>query len=269
MLDNILFLTFYTGLLLLSRKKTGGALNYGTESKMEGGDEKAIYLIRESFDDSVCKRGIASAVSFQKEVFLLTSSSVVKEVKPNEKPKKLIAQRFSRRKFGAYQAEVSIYRTIDEFTFLKIDKECEFSNVDKGWSTSHRNFDVSAPSSETKALATSPFCESLRQQVKPVAFECNGNNTIIEVIPETPIERTSILGAPIFLETKTTYTMKGDKFKVIGVVGLSSEEKLCSYYLNHNILGEICLVCVHTHLVGLIFSKLKFLSAQPSVRCAA
>ncbi|XP_074616203.1 uncharacterized protein LOC141873692 isoform X4 [Acropora palmata] len=205
---------------------------------MEGGDEKAIYLIRESFDDSVCKRGIASAVSFQKEVFLLTSSSVVKEVKPNEKPKKLIAQRFSRRKFGAYQAEVSIYRTIDEFTFLKIDKECEFSNVDKGWSTSHRNFDVSAPSSETKALATSPFCESLRQQVKPVAFECNGNNTIIEVIPETPIERTSILGAPIFLETKTTYTMKGDKFKVIGVVGLSSEEKLCSYYLNHNILDH-------------------------------
>ncbi|XP_074620694.1 uncharacterized protein LOC141879324 isoform X3 [Acropora palmata] len=206
---------------------------------MEGGDEKAIYLIRESFDDSVCKRGMASAVSFQKEVFLLTSSSVVKEVKPNEKPKKLIAQRFSRRKFGAYQAEVSIYRTIDEFTFLKIDKECEFSNVDKGWSTSHRNFDVSAPSSETKALATSPFCESLRQQVKPVAFECNGNNTIIEVIPETPIERTSILGAPIFLETKTTYTMKGDKFKVIGVVGLSSEEKLCSYYLNHNILDLV------------------------------
>ncbi|KAK2568111.1 hypothetical protein P5673_008047 [Acropora cervicornis] len=33
--------------------------------------------------------------------------------------------------------------------------------------------------------------------------------------------------------------MKGDKFKVIGVVGLSSEEKLCSYYLNHNILDLV------------------------------
>ncbi|XP_015770924.1 PREDICTED: uncharacterized protein LOC107349309 isoform X2 [Acropora digitifera] len=206
---------------------------------MEGGDEKSIYLIRENFEDSVCKRGIASAVSFQEEVFLLTSSSVVKEVKPNEKPKKLIAQRFSRRKFGAYEAEVSIYTTIDEFTFLKIDKECEFSNVDKSWSTSHRNFNVSAPSSERKALAMSPFCESLRQQkqVKPVVLECNGNNMIIKVITEPPIERTSILGAPIFPETKTTYTMKSDE--VIGVVGLSSEEKLCSYYLNHNVLDLV------------------------------
>ena len=239
------------------------------QSEMEGIDKKSIYLIRENFEDSVCKRGIASAVSFQEEVFLLTSSSVVKEVKPNEKPKKLIAQRFSREHFGNYQAEVSIYTTIDEFTFLKIDKECEFSNVDKSWSTSHRNFNVSAPSSERKALAMSPFCESLRQQkqVKPVVLECNGNNTIIEVITDPPIERTSILGAPIFPETKTTYTMKSDE--VIGVVGLNSEEKFCSYYLNHNVLGEICLVCAHTHLVGLIFSKLKFLSAQPSVGCAA
>ena len=48
---------------------------------MEGRDKKAIYLIRENFEDSLCKRGIACAVSFQDEVFLLTSSSVVKEVK--------------------------------------------------------------------------------------------------------------------------------------------------------------------------------------------
>ena len=217
---------------------------------MEGEDQKAIYLIRENFEDNVCKRGIASAVLFHDEVFLLTSSSVVKEVKA----KKLIAQRFSRLKLGDYQAEVSIYTTIDKFTFLKIYKECEFSDVDKGWSTSHRNFNVSAPSSETKALAKSPFCESLRQKVKPVAFECNGDNTIIEVIPETPIERPSILGAPIFPETKTTQTRKSDKF-VIGVVGLSSEEKLCSCYLNDSVLGEICLVCAHIHLVGLLFPK--------------
>ena len=209
---------------------------------MEGEDQKAIYLIRENFKDNVRKRGIASVVLVHDEVFLLTSSSVVNEVKA----KRLIGQRFSRLKFGDYQAEVSIYTTIDKFTFLKIDDECEFSDVDKGWSTSHRNFNVSAPSSETKALAKSPFCESLRHKVKPVAFECNGNNTIIEVIPETPIERTSILGAPIFPETKTTQTRKSDRF-VIGVVGLSSEGKLCSCYLNDSVLGEICLVCAHIH----------------------
>ena len=213
---------------------------------MEGGDKKSIYLITEIFEDSVCKRGIACAVSFRKEVFLLTSSSVVKEVKANEKPKKLIAQRFSRKHFGDYQAEVSIYTTIDKFTFLKIVDQCKFSNVKENWSTDHHNFIVQVPSpSETKALAKSPFCESLRPKVKSVAFECNGNNTIIEV--NSPIERTSILGAPIFLETKTTQRRKSDKF-VIGVVGLSSK-KLHSCYLNDNVLGEICLVCAHIHLV--------------------
>ena len=186
-------------------------------------------------------------------MFLLTSSSVVKEVKANEKPKKLIAQRFSSENFGDYQAEVSIYTTIDKFTFLKIDKECKFSNVKEGWSTDHPNFNVYVPSSETKALAKSPFCESLRQKVKSDEFACNGNNTIIEVNTETPIKRTSILGAPIFPETKTTQTRKSDK--VIGVVGLSSEEKLCSCYLNDNALGEICLVYAHIHLVGLLFPK--------------
>ena len=219
---------------------------------MEGGDKKAIYLIRENFEDSMCKRGIACAVSFQEEVFLLTSSSVVKEVKANEKPKKLIGQRFSRKHFGDYQVEVSIYTTIDKFTFLKIDNECKFSNVKEGWSTDHPNFNVVVPSSETKALAKSPFCESLRLRPKSVAFECNGNNTIIEVNP--PIERTSILGAPIFLETKTTQRRKSSK-RVIGVVGLSSEEELCSCYLNDNVHGEICLVCAHIHLVGLLFPK--------------
>ena len=213
---------------------------------MEGGDKKAIYLIRENFKDSLCKRGIASAVIYKGEVFLLTSSSVVKEVKANEKPKKLIAQRFSRKHFGDYQAEVSIYTTIDKFTFLKIRNECKFSNVKENWSTDHPNFNVHVPSSEKTALAKSPFCESLRPRAKSVAFECNGNNTIIEV--NTPIERTSILGAPIFPETKTTQRRKSDKF-VIGVVGLSSEEELCSCYLNDNVLGEICLVCAHIHLV--------------------
>ena len=224
--------------------------------KMEGRGKKAIYLIRENFEDSVGKRGIACAVRFQEEVFLLTSSSVVKEVKGNEKPKKLIAQRFSRENFGDYQVEVSIYATIDKFTFLKIEDECKFSKVKKGWSTDHPNFNVSAPSSETKALAKSPFCDSLRQKVKSDyrEFECNGNNTIIEAITETPIERTSILGAPIFPDTKTTRKSKSDK-SVIGVVGLSSEQKLCSCYLNESVLGEICLLCAHIHLVGLLFPK--------------
>ena len=224
--------------------------------KMEGRGKKAIYLIRENFEDSVGKRGIACAVRFQEEVFLLTSSSVVKEVKENEKPKKLIAQRFSRENFGDYQVEVSIYATIDKFTFLKIEDECKFSKVKKGWSTDHPNFNVSAPSSVTKALAKSPFCDSLRQKVKSDyrEFECNGNNTIIEAITETPIERTSILGAPIFPDTKTTRKSKSDK-SVIGVVGLSSEQKLCSCYLNESVLGEICLLCAHIHLVGLLFPK--------------
>ena len=222
---------------------------------MEGEDQKSIYLIRENFEDSVCKRGIACAVSFKEEVFLLTSSSVVKEVKANEKPKKLIAERFSRENFGDYRAEVSIYKTIDKFAFLKIDKECKFINIREGWSTSHRNFNVNVPSSQTKASAMSPFCETLRQKkVKPVVFECDGNDTNIEVNTETPIERTSILGAPIVLKKKKAKKRKNDLF-VIGVVGLRSEEELCSCYLNQNVLGEICLVCAHIHLVGLVFSK--------------
>ena len=220
---------------------------------MEGEDRKAIYLIREIFQDSVCKRGIACAVSIEEEVFLLTSSSVVNA---NEKPKRLIAERFSRKKFGDYRAEVSIYRTVGKFTFLKITEECKFSNIREGWSTSHRNFSVDRDklSSETRASAVSPFCESLRRTVKSVVFECNGNNTILEVNPETPIERTSVLGAPIIPEKKKTQKRKSDIF-VIGVVGLSSEKRLCSCYLNENVLGEICLVCDHIHLVGLVFSK--------------
>ena len=229
---------------------------------MDGEDQKAIYLIREIFQGNVCNRGIACAVSIEKEVFLLTSSSVVKEVKANEKPRRLIAERFSRKKFGDYRAEVSIHKTIDKFTFLKITDECKFSDVREGWSTSHRNFSVDRNklSSETKVSAVSPFCKSLRHKVKSVVFEYNGNNTILEVNPETPIERTSILGAPIVVEKKKT-EKKSDIF-VIGVVGLSSEEKLCSCYLSENVLGEICLVCDHIHLVELVFSKGKILSVE-------
>ena len=219
-------------------------------ANMKGEGKKSIYLVSENLQDSVCKKGIACAVTFKEEVFLLTSSSVVKEVGANEKPKELIAERFSRKHFGHYRAEVSIHTTVDKFTFLKIVKECKSSKISENWSTStsHGLFNVNAPSSQTKASAMSPF--SGTQKFKPAVFECDGNGVDIEVSRDIPIERTSILGAPIFEKKKTQ-----KRTSVIGVVGLSSEDKLCSYYLNENVLGEICLVCTHIHLVGLIFSE--------------
>ena len=228
-------------------------------SNMKSVDQKkkAIYLVSENFQGTLCKRGIACAVSFQNargqnETFLLTSSSVVKEVNASEKPKQLIAERFSRKYFGDYRAEVSILTTIGKFTFLKIVRECK-SHIREGWSTGPFVFNVDVPSSETKASALSPFCG--RQKFKVVEFECNGNNTNIEENTEIPIETTSIVGAPIFIEKKNTQKRKS-QYPVnavhIGVVGLNSEGRLCSYYLNKDVLGEFCLVCARIHLVGLM-----------------
>ena len=227
--------------------------------------KKAIYLVSENFQDTLCRRGIACAVSFQNKTFLLTSSSVVKEVNASEKPKQLIAERFSRKYFRHYRAEVSIFTTIGKFTFLKILKECKSSRRE-GWSTGSFVFDVHVPSSETKASAMSPFCG--RRKFEVVEFECNGNNTNIEGNTEIPIERTYIVGAPIFIEKKNTQKRKS-QYPVnavhIGVVGLNSEERLCSYYLTKDVLGEFCLVCARIHLVGLIFSQRKILSVENAI----
>ena len=217
---------------------------------MEDEDQKSIYLVSENFEDSVCKRGIACAATLEEDLFLLTSCSVVKEVKAKEKPKKLIAERFSRENFGHYRAEVSVHSTIDEFTFLKIDEECKSSKIRENWttSTSHGRFNIKAPSSETnlKASAMSPFCG--KQKFEPTVFKCDKNG--MDIVSRD-IQRTSILGAPIIEKKKTQNTKS-----VIGVVGLSSDNKLCPCYLNEKVLaGEICLVCAHIDLVGLIFSN--------------
>ncbi|XP_068705615.1 uncharacterized protein [Montipora foliosa] len=201
--------------------------------------KKAIYLVSENVQGTLFKRGIACAVSFQNETFLLTSSSVVKEVNASEKPKQLIAERFSRKYFGDYRAEVSILTTIGKFTFLKIVQECK-CHKREGWSIGPFIFNVDVPSSEMKASGMSPFCG--RQKFKVVEFECNGNNMNIEVKTEIPIERTSIVGAPIFNEKKNTQKRKS-KYPVnavhIGVVGLNSEGRLCSYYLNKDVLDNL------------------------------
>ncbi|XP_068736867.1 uncharacterized protein [Montipora capricornis] len=201
--------------------------------------KKAIYLVSENVLGTLFKRGIACAVSFQNETFLLTSSSVIKEVNASEKPKQLIAERFSRKYFGDYQAEVSILTTIGKFTFLKIVQECK-CHKREGWSIGPFIFNVDVPSSEMKASGMSPFCG--RQKFKVVEFECNGNNMNIEVKTEIPIERTSIVGAPIFNEKKNTQKRKS-QYPVnavhIGVVGLNSEGRLCSYYLNKDVLDNL------------------------------
>ena len=94
-----------------------------------------------------------------------------------------------------------------------------------------------------KAL-TSP-CATEKFKFK---FKCDGERGTIELISEKPIEKTSIVGAPIIIE-------QSGRFSVIGVVGLTSEKQLCPCYLNESILGESCFICAYIHLVGIIFSK--------------
>ena len=199
-------------------------MNYGKNSF------EALFFISEDVQNNVFKKkGIACAVYFKEQIFLLTSSSVIGS-KGNSK--KLIAERFSRKHFGDYRLEVSLFRKLGNFTLLKIDKGNEIGEKGRGWVI---GLHPESPSSERKALA-SPFCGT---QNFAVELKGDGNNTNIEVISRKAIQRTSILGAPIIVENKHTKKTQS----VIGVVGLNSEKKLCPCYLDENRLGKFCLVC--------------------------
>ena len=98
-----------------------------------------------------------------------------------------------------------------------------------------------------------PFCGGSRFKLE---FECVGRSTTIKVESGKKVERTSIIGVPIIIERKQNNRKHSGRFVVIGVVGLTSEEKHCPCYWdpsdeNTRSLGEFCLVCAYIHLGGL------------------
>ncbi|XP_029186361.2 uncharacterized protein LOC114954056 isoform X2 [Acropora millepora] len=187
---------------------------------------KSLFFISENVQNNLLKRrGIACAVYFKGQLFLLTSSSAISS-KGN--PKKLLAEQFSPEQFGDYRLEVSLFSKLGSFTLLKIDKGNE--NGEKG-SGCVSGLNPESPSPERKRSA-SPFCG---KQSFEIELKCHGNNTNIEVISgEAKI--TSILGAPIIVENEHTNTTQSGIFSVIGVVGLTGEKKLCPCYLDENTL---------------------------------
>ena len=198
---------------------------------------KAIFVVSEVIQNNVLKhRGIACAVNFKGKIFLVTSSSAV-EAKDHQKNLVLIAERYSRKHFHDYRLEVSILSKLGCFTFLKINKECEFGKVGRSWVIS---LNLELPSCERKASQN----QFRGMQEFELQFKRDGNSTNIEVISEKPTELTSILGAPIIIENKEVKETQSGRFSVIGVVGLTSDskgEKLCPYYLDlldENTLGK-------------------------------
>ena len=166
------------------------------------------------------KRCIASAVDVNAKYFLLTSSSAIKD---EDNQEKLILKRYSRKHFGRYTVEVLFFGEFGEFTFLEI-KDTPKDNGKK-WNICPLNLKLL--SSESLKVLTSP-CALEEFKFK---FKCDGNRWKIELINKKPIEETSILGAPIIIK-------QNGQFSVIGVVGWTSERKLCPCYFNKNILGE-------------------------------
>ncbi|XP_015770917.1 PREDICTED: uncharacterized protein LOC107349308 isoform X2 [Acropora digitifera] len=187
---------------------------------------KSLFFISENVQNNLLKRrGIACAVYFKEQLFLLTSSSAISS-KGN--PKKLLAQQFSPEQFGDYRLQVSLFNKLGSFTLLKIDKGNEYGEKGSGWVS---GLNPESPSPEKKRSAR-PFCRKQRFEIE---LKCHGSNTNIEVISgEAKI--TSILGAPIIVENKHTNTTQSGIFSVIGVVGLTREKKLCPCYLDENTL---------------------------------
>ena len=183
------------------------------------------------------RRCIASAVNVNGQYRLLSSSSAIKD---EDKKKNLIFKRFSRRHFGRYAVEACFFKKFGEFTLLKIKDTPQ----DKGGNWNMRALNLKLPSPENLKVLTSP-CATEKFKFE---FKCNGERGTIELISRRPIEETSIVGAPIIIE-------QSGRFCVIGVVGLTTEKKLCPCYLNKSILGESCFICAHLHLVGIIFCK--------------
>ena len=205
---------------------------------------KATYFVSEVVQNNVLKRrGIACAVFYKDAIFLVTSSCAVEET---DNEKKLIAERFSSRHFGDYRLEVSFSRQLGNFTFLKIDKEYNVGTIGRSWLIC---LNLESPTYEMKESAK-PFYGGSQFKLQ---FKCVGRSTTIEVISEKRVERTSIIGAPIIIEKKLMNRKHSGRFSVIGVVGLTSEEKLCPCYWDEKTrsLGELCLVCAYIHLGGL------------------
>ncbi|XP_015749374.1 PREDICTED: NLR family CARD domain-containing protein 4-like [Acropora digitifera] len=183
---------------------------------------KALCFLRENERNSGFKRRcIASAVDVNGKYFLLTSSQAIKD---EDKQKKLILKRYSRKHFGRYTVEVLFFAEFGEFTLLEI-KDTPKDNG-KTWDICPLNLKL--PSSESLKVLTSP-CALEDFKFK---FTCDSNGRKIELIRKKRIEEISILGAPII-------TVQNGRFSVIGVVGWTSERKLCPYFFNKNILDEI------------------------------
>ncbi|XP_044167066.1 uncharacterized protein LOC122951092 [Acropora millepora] len=182
---------------------------------------KGTFYVGEEVQDNVLKpRGIACSVFYEGEIRLLTSSSAV-EATDNQK--KLIAERFSSRHFGDHRLDVSFYRQLGNFTFLKIDKEYNDGTIGRSWLIC---LNLESPTSEVKESAK-PFCGKSQFELK---FGSDGSSTTIEVISKKRVETTSIIGAPIIIEKRQMKKKHSGRFSVIGVVGLTSEEKLCPCY---------------------------------------
>ena len=211
---------------------------------------KATFLVKEEVQKSVFKpRGIACAVCFKGKIFLLTSSSVVDAT---DNRKKHIAERFPRRHFGDYRLDVSICEQLGNFTFLRIINENARASMGTPWVS----LNLELPSSERKALGC-PLSGTGEFKLQ-VRWDANSAN--IQVITTKSIDWTSILGVPIIIKNTQSNKRQSGRFSVIGVVGLSGEEKICLCYLdqldeNTESLGKFCLVRSHIHLGGLIFSN--------------
>ena len=200
---------------------------------------KSIYIVSEEVQDNIFKRrGIACSVFYEGEIRLLTSSSAVEAT---DNRKKLIAERFSSKHFGAYRLEVSFLERRGNLSFLKIHKEHKFGKRGKSWVIS---LNLEAPSDEIKELAK-PF--GGKREVA-LQLKCDGNSKTFEVIGKKAVDKTSIIGAPIIIEKRHMKKKHSGRFSVVGVVGLTSEEKLYPCYWdeldeNTHSLGEFCLVC--------------------------
>ena len=211
---------------------------------------KATFLVKEEVQDGVFKpRGIACAVCFKGQIFLLTSSAVVEAT---DNRKKHIAERFSRKHFGDYRLDVSILGQVGNFTFLRIVKEHP-REMDTAWVIS---LNLELPSPKRKALG----CPLKGTGEFELQLQRDGSSTNIKVNSTKSIDWTSILGVPIIIENTESDKKQSGRFSVIGVVGLTSEEKLCPCYLDHldektGSLGKFCLMSSHIHLGGLIFSN--------------
>ncbi|XP_044172267.1 uncharacterized protein LOC122956647 [Acropora millepora] len=190
---------------------------------------KATFLVKEEVQNGVFKpRGIACAVCFNGQIFLLTSSAVVDAT---DDGKKHIAERFSRKHFGHYRLDVSILGQLGSFTFLRIVKE-HTRAMGRAWVIS---LNLELPSLERKALGR-PLSGTGEFQLQ---VQWVGKSTNIQVITSKSIEWTSILGVPIIIDNTQSNKKRSGGISFIGVVGSTKEEKLCLCYLDHEITESL------------------------------